>query len=572
MRAIIFRIIVYLGLGVLGLGLFQIQVLQGEYYRQLGEQNRIRLIPLEAPRGRVLDKRGNLLASNRPTYDVVATPEDVTPDVYPRLGKLLSVPEKDIRFRMSAAREYPFAPAIIAQDIPRELAFAIEERKPELPGVAVRVSAIRSYPLKETAAHLIGYIGRISPKEYELNDHSLYGMTSMMGREGIEKIFDERLRGWRGGRQVEVDARGQLIRIISEKLPEPGQDLVLTLDLELQKRIMDLIKDKHAAVAVMDLKSNGILALASSPAYDPNVFVSPRQSLERMGVLKNPESPLLDRGIASAYPPGSIFKLVTALTALETGKITPQTRFVCTGKFRLKPGTRPFHCWNEQGHGSLNLYQAIERSCNVYFYNVGRRLTPEEIAHYARELGLGERMKLELSQIDPGLVPDSAWKKEKLHDRWYQGETLSYAIGQGYLRVSPLQIMRLVAMIAENGKRVQPHLIEGLGQQEKRESKIAIHPENLDVIRRAMLSVVQSDYGTGQLARVDFDKMAGKTGTAQVPPKKSHAWMTGFFPYENPEISFVVFVEHGGAGGVTAAKIVKEIIQMWKGMGNAAVG
>ncbi len=563
MRYFLFRMTVYAGLTVLGFCLFRVQVLEGGRFRRLSEQNRVRLIPLEAPRGRVFDSRGNLLATNRPSYDVVATPEDVTPEVFPRLATILQLSEKEVRRRMSAPREYPFAPALIKEDVPREVLFRIEEYKPELPGVFIQIAFLRYYPYQETASHLIGFIGKINSEEYQKLDRERYGFNSLIGRTGIEKIYDERLRGWRGGRQIEVNARGQLVRVLSEKLPEPGEDLRLTLDLDFQKKIMEFIKGKHASVAVMDLDSEGLIALASSPAFDPNVFVSPGRAQERLQFLRDVNAPLLDRGVSSAYPPGSVFKLVTALAALETGKITPNTRFFCPGTFRLKPGARPYHCWSQHGHGSINLYEALERSCNVYFYNVGSRLSPETIASYARELGLGERMRLDVTNIAPGLVPDSAWKRERFREKWYQGETLSFAIGQSYLLVSPLQVLRLTAIIAKNGVRVEPQLI--LEKNPSDESKkTAIHEENLKVIKKGMLQVVQSEYGTGQLARVDFGKLAAKTGTAQVPPPKTaHSWMTGFFPYDNPKIAFVVFVEHGGSGGITGAKIVKEMIQIW---------
>lgn len=563
MRVSIFRTLIYSGLVLLALGLFKTQVLEGRHYRELGEKNRIRLIPLEASRGRVFDRHKNLLATNRSSYDVVATPEDVTPEVFPTLAKLLNLSEKEIHRRMKAPREYPFAPALIMPDVTRELAFRVEELRPELPGVSLRISGIRYYPFGETASHLIGYIGKISPEEYREKPRDKYGLTSYVGRAGIEKIFDERLRGWRGGRQIEVDARGRLLQILSERAPEPGEDLVVTLDLEFQQKVMALIEGKKASVAVLDLKNGELIALASSPAYDPNVFVSPQYSQERMKVLKDPQAPMLDRGVSSVYPPGSIFKLVTALAGLEKGKITPTTRFNCTGQFRLKPGSRPYRCWNASGHGHVNLYDAIERSCNVYFYNIASRLSADDIAYYARELGLGERMELEATHIAPGLVPDSVWKKEKYHEKWYQGETLSFAIGQSYLLVSPLQILKLVATIAKGGETVEPHLIVE-NHPAHHATKPAIHKENIEIIKKAMLKVVESDYGTGQLARVDFDRMAAKTGTAQAPPNEPHSWMTGFFPYKEPQIAFVVFVEHGGSGGITSAAIVKETIQIWK--------
>jgi penicillin-binding protein 2 len=567
MRFLIFRIFIYLGLILLGLGLFQTQVIEGPHYRRLSEQNRIRLIPLEAPRGRVYDSKGKLLATNRPSYDIMATPEDVTPEVYPKLAKILDLPEGEIRKRMRNAREYPFTPAMIQEDVSKEQVFVIEEHRPDLPGVFVNIASIRYYPYGQTASHIIGYIGKINQEEYDQLDRQRYGMNSLIGRSGLEKTFDETLRGWRGGRQIEVNARGQMIRVISDRDPEPGEDLKLSVDLEFQNKVMELLKDKRAAVAVLDLKTGGLIALASAPAFDPNAFVSPSRGAERLGLLKDKNFPLLNRATGSAYPPGSVFKLVTALSALEKGKITANTTFTCTGRFRLKPHSRPYACWNKQGHGTLGLYEAIERSCNVYFYNVGARLSPDAIAHYARELGLGVPPALELTHVTPGLVPDTQWKSAKLHQKWYQGETLSFAIGQSYLLTSPLQILRMVSIIAKNGEWVEPRLV--VSREENLQApaipkKIAIHEENIKVIKRGMLQVVQSHFGTGQLAKVDFAKLAAKTGTAQVPPSMSHAWMTGFFPYEDPQIAFVVFVEHGGSGGIAAGHIVKDMLQIWK--------
>lgn len=564
MRDRIVRYLFYLGLLVLAGGLFNVQILQYQRFKTMSEKNRIRLIPLEAPRGRVMDRQGRLLATNRSSYDVVATPEDITPEAFPVLARILKVPEKELRKRITGRREFPFAPAMIQEDVTLETVFKIEERKPELPGVSIRLSSLRYYPYEKTASHVIGFIGKVTEEEYARLDHERFGINSLIGRTGIEKIYDDKLRGWRGGRQIEVNSRGELVQVLSERIPEPGEDLIVTLDLDFQNKIMDKIKGLHASVAVLDLKTNGLLALASAPAYDPNVFVAPGKSSERLHFLRDKEAPLMDRGVSSAYPPGSVFKLVTALAGLELGKITANTRFHCPGHFKLNAKARTYHCWYKPGHGSLNLYEALERSCNVYFYNVGAKLSPEDISHYARELGLGERMSLELSNITPGLVPDTAWKKKRFKDKWYQGETLSFAIGQSYLLTSPLQIMRLTAIIANNGLSVEPMLVYEGNKEHAAPAHKAIHEENLKLIKRGMLNVVESDFGTGQLARVDFAKLAAKTGTAQVPPKVAHSWMTGFFPYENPEIAFVVFVEHGGPGGVTAAKIVKEVLKFWK--------
>ena len=563
LKALVVGIVV--GLILLAGSLFQVQVLQAGYYRNLSETNRIRLIPIEAPRGRVLDRSGRLLATNRPAYHLMATPEDVTPEVYPALAHLLHIPERVVRERMSSEREYPFAPVVLAADIPRELVFQIEELRPELPGISIQTEGIRSYPYGPIASHVIGYLGKISPDEYRKADRGRFGLNALVGRTGIEKIFDSRLRGWRGAKEVEVNARGERIRVMKENPPAPGEDLVLTIDLEFQKRLTNLISGKKATVAFLDLKTDEIIALSSSPGFDPNVFVSPRGSEARLRFLEDRDAPLLDRGVSAAYPPGSVFKLVTALAGLESGKITPFTTFHCPGYFRLNEHSRIFHCWRKEGHGTLDLYRALERSCNVYFYNVGKLVGPDFLARTARELGFGQTFEMEMTNLAPGLVPDSVWKKNHFKQPWYPGETLSYAVGQGYLLVSPLQVLRLSAMIAKNGEWVEPRLVrdpEAPPRPEKK--KIAIQEKNLKVIRQGMLKVVQSDYGTGQLARVDFDQLAAKTGTAQAPPHKPHAWITGFFPYRDPQIAFVLMIEHGGSGGIDAARVLKRAVKIWR--------
>ena len=568
MRIKILKGFIFSGLSILSVGLFHAQVLRGGYYRNLSEHNRIRLVPLEAARGHVFDSQGRLLATNRASYHLVATPEDVTPDVYPELAKLLNISQKEVRKRMSAEREYPFAPVVLAGDISKELLFKIEELRPELAGISVQTETIRSYPYGPVASHLIGYLGKINPHEYKTKDRERFGLNSLVGRAGVEKVFDTRLRGWRGGKQVEVNARGERVRIVAEKSPIPGEDITLSVDLEFEKKLMSLIEGKKATIAFLDLKTNELLALVSSPAFNPNVFVSPQGTGERLEFLKDTDSPLLDRGVGASYPPGSIFKLVTALAALETGKITPQTTFHCPGYFRLKRGSRRFKCWQEHGHGDMDLYRAIERSCNVYFYNVGRLIGPDTLAHYARELGLGQSLQLELTNLAPGLVPDSTWKKARFKDKWYPGETLSFAVGQSYLLVSPLQVLRLTAMLAKKGEWVEPRLVRDPVSLTPEKKRIAISEKNIKVLRQGMLKVVQSDFGTGQLARVDFDQLAAKTGTAQAPPKQPHAWMTGFFPYNDPQVAFVVMIEHGGSGGINAARIVKRAVGIWKELYN----
>jgi len=562
---VIFRQYLFQGflLGMMTLlagGLFHTQVIRGSEYAQMSERNYVRLIPLEAPRGRVMDSQGRLLADNRPSFDVVAIPEDVRSETFVKLAPLLELTPLEVRKRLAEKREYLFAPIVIAEDISRELAYKIEEYRPELPGVSIRVSGVRHYPYADVGSHLIGYIGKINQKEYETFERSRFGMTSMIGRAGLEKSFDEDLRGWRGGRTIQVNAAGHLVKVLSERNPEPGKDLHLTIDLEFQKKVMKLIEGKNAVVAVMDLASEGLLALATSPGYDPNVFVSPTKSAERLKLIKEKNSPLLDRAMSSAYPPGSVFKLVTALAGLETGAIQPGNRFYCSGQFFATSKSRPMKCWWHTGHGSINLYESLERSCNVYFYNTARKVGVEKLAYYSRMLGYGSPIRLETGNVAAGLIPDPDWKKDKLKGKWYEGETLNMGIGQGYVQVAPLQVLRATAIIAKEGEWVEPHLTQKPKDPSSRKPRLAAKKENFIALKKGMYQVVHSPYGTGQLAKVEFAKMGAKTGTAQDPPREPHSWMNGFLPYKTPKIAFVVFVENGGSGGITAGKILKDVL------------
>ncbi len=546
---------------VLVLALFHVQVIRGGHYRRSSEHNRIRLIRLEAPRGNIYDRSGSLLATNRPAYSVYVIPEDFDPGDFSELSRLLGFSEDEIRKRITKARTASFTPVLLKQDISKELAIKIEERRPRLSGVFIHVQALRFYPAGENAAHLVGYIGRISEEEYEWSDKSVYYRDSWVGRSGVEKIYDLHLRGEDGGRQIEVDARGVPMQLLGEKKPEPGSDLRLTVDVRLEAGIRSLLRERRASAIMMDLETGAILAAVSTPGFDPNVFVTQGKNRERIELMGSREQPLVNRGFSGAYPPGSVFKLVTALAALEAGVITPHTTFTCPGYFRFNANSRRFKCWFDGGHGRVDLYTAIERSCNVYFYNTGRLLGEKRLAEYARKLGFGSRVEWKFP-ASTGLVPDAQWKRMKYHDAWYPGDTVTFAIGQSYLLVTPLQILNVVAMIATDGSVIEPKVV----QEEKREKepkKVGVSKETFRTLRRGMLRVVHSDRGTGQFAQVDFIKLAAKTGTAQAPPGAAHAWLGGFFPYEHPKIALVVFVERGESGGITAAKMAKETIKIW---------
>ncbi len=582
---------VAIGFLVLAFGLFQVQVVKGLYFRRMSENNRIRLIQLEAERGNVVDRNGELLASSRRTYNVFAIPEDFDPQDLSILSKLLNLDEKEIRKRMSEHRSASFTPVLLKEDVIKEEAIKLEEQKPRLSGVFIQEQSIRSYPNGTLGAHAIGYIGKISREEYEHRDKSLYHYNSWIGRAGIERIYDAQLRGEDGGRQLEVNARGVPIRLLTEREAVRGKDIQLTIDVKLESRLQNLLGEREGAIMILDLHSGELLALMSQPGFNPNIFVMPSKSQERLDVISSRKRPLLDRGLQGLYPPGSIFKLVTAMAALDSNLITPNTKLKCPGYFQLNEKSRMFKCWFHEGHGEIDLYTALERSCNVYFYQVGRLVGVKRLAEYARRLGFGSRVSMELPTAE-GLVPDEVWKKNAHHEDWFAGDTISFAIGQSYLLTTPIQILRLVSAIATDGRVTEPRIVRAVGNlagtnefagktgkqsdkkvqldsgddrdSEKSATEKGIRRETFKAIRQGMLQAVASDKGTAQLARVKFGKLAAKTGTAQAPPGNPHAWFAGFYPFDQPEIAVVVFIERGKSGGLTAAKIAKQVVSEWK--------
>ncbi len=542
-------------------GLFNVQVIKGAHYYKQSENNRIRLIELLAPRGNVYDVNGALLIGNRASYNVTILPQDFSKEDLPRLSKILNISEEDIRAKIKKAKRVPFMPAILKRDIDQETLFVLEESKPDFGGVLIETQAVRYYPHGAIASHVLGYVGRISQSELDRDDHGVYSRNDLIGRSGVEKGLDSILRGENGGRQIEVDSRGRLSSVISERKPKKGQDVYLTIDIALQKKLEVLLADRTGTIGMMDPNSGEVIAWVSHPSYDPNAFIDSNRSKERISYLKNKTLPMLDRGLMSLYPPGSVFKVVTILTAFDRGKLNNKTTFFCNGFFKLNPRSRPFKCWFHLGHGPVNVYKAIERSCNVFLYNLGRMLKPEELKEMSMRVGLGEEMNLELS-YRKGLIPDEDWKKKIYKEKWYLGETISYSIGQGFLSVTPMEVMRMMGAIASGYHLPSPHFAKDIFKHPKK--KLGINLNDLKSVRQGLYNCVQTDYGTGQYARVSFMKVAGKTGTAQASRGEDHAWFSGYFPYQKPEVSFVIFIEHGKSGGGTAAKLGHEVLWAWK--------
>ncbi|PIQ86161.1 MAG: penicillin-binding protein 2 [Candidatus Omnitrophica bacterium CG11_big_fil_rev_8_21_14_0_20_45_26] len=561
-RLALLKFVLYGSSLALILSLFHHQVIQGKDFRQISERNRIRLIPTPAPRGNIYDRNGLLIATNRPAYHVYITPEDFNPKDLPELSQLLDMPVEGIREQIHVPRYKSLTPVEIKSDVSKEVAMQIEERSPNLAGVFIQTDSVRYYPW-HYQGHTVGYIGKITREEYETLDRDHYGLHSVMGRAGLERRYDATLRGEDGGRQIEVNAKGQQLRVLSEKPPVSGHDLTLSLDVKLEQALLPLIKNKTASIAMMNLKTGEMEVFLSTPDFDPNVFVEAGKDEERIHILKDKDRPLIHRASYGSFPPGSVFKLVTAIAGLETGKITRNSSFFCPGYYQLTSRSRRFKCWDSGGHGQVELLSALEQSCNVYFYQLGRLIGEKDLSRYAHILGFGEPVPFE-APASNGLIPSAQWKQKRFGEQWYLGETLNFAIGQGYVLVSPLQILRLVGVIATNGNLVQPTLIHQAEESVQKFPQPIANKEVFKVIRQGMLQVVESRYGTGQLARIDFMRLAAKTGTAQVPPQKTHAWFAGFFPYEDPQYAMVVFVEHGGSGGLTAAALARQAVGLWK--------
>jgi penicillin-binding protein 2 len=554
-----FAFAIYLLFVILALNLFKVQIIDGAHYRRLSENNRIRLIPIRSTRGRILDANKEVLADNVPSFNLQIIPDDFYIEKCSDLAEIIDVPAAEIKSNILKSAQPSFVPVKIKEDLTEKEVHIFEENNLDFAGAFITIASKRYYPYGEVASQLVGYLGKIQKNEYPIKKHTGYLIDDYVGRAGIESIFDAVLHGVHGGKQIEVNARGQEMRVLALKHPFTGDDIHLTIDIKLQEAIHETLGEEQASVCLMNIHTGEILALVSTPGFDPNAFVTPSRSSERLTMLKDKSFPFLNRAISSTYPPGSVFKIVTALAALEAGKINPYTTFECTGEYRLNPHSRAFRCWATHGHGDIALEAALQQSCNVYFYKIGQLLGADAIADFAKKIGLSRPFSLELPNVKQGIVPSTAWKREKLREKWYQGETLNYSIGQGFLTVTPMQVLRLIGVIAANGHTIEPTIIKGV--RNKTES-ILIKPAHIASVKNGMLKAVDTKYGTANVAKVDFFKVAGKTGTAQ-NTGEPHSWFAGFFPYKNPQMALVVVVEHGGSGGGKAATIANTVVTLW---------
>ena len=556
---------------ILALALIYTQVIRCGYYSKLSKDNAIRIIPIEGPRGAIFDRKGVLLVSDRISFNVAVVYQELMnrEKLIRLLVNTLEIERKDVENAIEKAAGRPYAPAAIADDIGRDKAFILEEEGFDVRGLVIQTRPMRDYLYKNTAAHILGYLSEISEAELEIGKKYGYRAKDLIGRDGIEKYYDSYLSGVDGGIQIQVDNRGRLVRTLGMKEPVSGKNLHLTIDIDLQSVCDKALEDKRGAIIVMDPNTGEVLALASSPGFDPNVFVRPEGSAERVRLVKDKKLfPLLDRAISGIYQPGSVFKIVVAMTALDMNRIGRQTRFNCTGSFIL--GTGKFACWKEGGHGEQNVVDALMNSCNVFFYNAGRALGIDNIEAGAKRFGFGKATGIDLPNEVKGIVPGRSWKRIVKKDSWYEGDTVNLAIGQGYILATPIQVLEMISIVANNGKRVKPYIVKRIDNSDVTPAPrhdLNFSKNAMKCVRDGLYKVVNAENGTGKRARPEGVAVGGKTGTAENPGGITHAWFSGFAPIENAKLSLVVFLEHGGKGGMEPSEIAKEIFTAAKSKG-----
>lgn len=554
-------------LAILAIRLWQIQIVQGDYFMRLSEENRVRVTPIPAPRGVIMDQRGRPLAVNRPAFTVALLPKELRhPAQEVRVvARLLGMDPAEITRRLAATQDRPSAPVRLRWDVPKQVVAALEESALDLPGVLVEVDPVREYLYRDLAAHLLGYVGEINEAELRTLRGQGYELGDLIGKDGIERTYDRYLRGHDGENQAEVDAQGRIVRTIGTIPAKPGNAVVLGLDLDVQRAAEDGLGNRLGAVIAIDAHTGAILALVSHPAFDPNLFAGGITPAAWTGLLRDPHTPLVDRAIQGAYPTGSVFKIVTGSAALELGLVRPGTRFYCPGYYTL--GDRVFH--DHETHGDVNFLDAIAKSCDVVFWTLSRPVGPDHLAEYARMFGLGRATGIDLPLEGAGVIPDPAWKERTFKQAWYGGDTLNMAVGQGYVLATPLQVARMVAAVGNGGDLVTPHVVSEIRAPDGRVvsqvappsgGRVRLSPQTMAVLQTGLAAVVTR--GTAASIQIPGMSVAGKTGTAENIHGKPYAWFAGYAPAEAPRVAVVALVEDVGFGAEYAAPIVQRVLEV----------
>ena len=572
---------------VLGVRMRYLQVDQADEFKLLAEENRIniRLIPPE--RGLIQDRNGKLIAANEQNYRVVITREaagDVDL-VLRRLAGIIPMTAEEVERSIEEVKALrAFVPVTVAERLSWEDFSKVALNAPALPGVVPEVGLSRRYPLDTDFAHVVGYVGPVSEKDLEAletPDPLLKIPKFQIGKIGVEKWMEDTLRGRAGTKRIEVNSAGRVMRELEREEGDPGTDIRLTIDADVQNFAQARLGDESAAVVVMDVTNGDVICAASSPSFDPNLFVRGISHTDYNVLMEDDHRPLANKTVSGAYPPGSTFKMVTALAALEAGVITPDTRVRCPGFIEF--GGRRFHCWKRAGHGTVSLQRSLSESCDVYYYDIAQKVGIDKIAEMGRKLGLGQRFDIPMSAITEGIMPDKAWKLERHKAEWRIGDTINASIGQGYVLTSPLQLAVMTARLA-SGRAVAPRLVRMVNDQELptvEAPPLGVAAEHLAAIQRGMHEVVNGDQGTAKSSRIVEPTlaMAGKTGTSQVRNisaaeresgvisnddlpwnRRDHALFVGYAPYDAPRYAVAVVVEHGGGGSTAAAPIGRDVI------------
>lgn len=590
-RAVISTICVLLLLVILLLRLADLQLLKHERFITMSTDNRVRIEPIPPTRGLIYDRNGVLLAQNLPTYSLEITPEQVEDldQTISQLGGILEISASDIkRFNRlrTLRRRFDRIPIRIHLTEAEIAKFSVNRHR--FPGVEIQAKLLRTYPLGEETAHVLGYVGRISEKELNDLDASNYSGTSHVGKNGVEKFYEQQLHGKVGTRRVEVNALGRAIRVLESEPPTPGANLFLSLDVELQREAIDALGEENGAIVAINPANGSILAMVSNPGFDPNLFVNGISTEDYNALQNSPDKPLFNRALRGRYPPGSTTKPFVGLAGLELRATTKGKTENCPGYYQLPGLKHKYRDWKKGGHGAVNIEKAIIESCDVYFYDLANKLGIDQIHAFLSSFGFGKSSGIDISGEITGLLPSQEWKRRARGESWYTGETLLIGIGQGYFLATPIELASATATLATRGLRSPPRIVEAIHTAEsKRPTLIRVdHQEQLPVrdihnwnhIANAMTKVIDSPHGTAKGIHTDKYKIAGKTGTAQVfsikqdetyeeekieKRMRDHALFIAFAPTDKPRIAVVVIVENGGHGSSVAAPIARRIMDRY---------
>jgi penicillin-binding protein 2 len=581
-RVQVLGVLILAALGLVLVRLGMLQLVQGERFLELSARNRVRLVPIEAQRGLIYDRHGELLVGNVPSFNVSLIPAAMPAEPAARqqevrqLTALLGLDEDELETKLSQRRLRNYEPLRLKGNLDRIAAAMIEEHHPELPGVVVLTESQRNYKFNQLAFHALGYVGEISEKDLALREG--YQSGDIVGQSGVEKIYDTYLKGRNGWLQIEVDAHGRQMGILGREDPWTGHNLVLTLDRRLQEVAEETLGERKGAIVVEDVRNGDILALASSPTYDPNLFARGLKHKDWEKLRDDHNFPLTNRATQGLYPPGSIFKIVTLTAALQEHVIEPEETIECRGTFWIS--TWPYRCWNLSGHGLVDAHRSLVESCDIYHYQLGLRLKVDKLQYWADAFGYGHPSGVDLPNELGGLVPSPQWKERTQNMPWFPGNTLMFAIGQGYLLCTPMQILGTMAAAANGGVIYRPHLLTQVISSSGRliheiQPEVMVHlnvsPEVWHQVQRGLIDVVNGRHGTGKQAALPGIKIAGKTATVQNPHGEDHAAFVADGPATNPEIALVIYLENAGGGGAEAAPLARRVLEVYFGISDGEV-